>query len=344
MVLRQLSPQGAAPAAATAAVFLGLAAIGSLLDGFLLSLLTIALLFSFLGSAWNLMMGFAGQLSIGHALFVGIGAYAVGVCSIHYGLSPWVGLLLGAIIAAVVGAAIAWLAFRFEIRGVYFALLTIAFAEFARVMFSGWGFVGATAGLFYPANSAVGYSLAMLRGGPLFFYYVAVGLAALGVAITALVRNSSLGYAWRAIRDDEDAARALGVRSMRHKIGATALSAGMTAVGGGVLGLIHGSLFPDSVMSMSISVDILVGPIVGGLGTVFGPFVGSLVAIPLGHAMNSLGEAAGLPGLNSIAYGVILIAIAGLLPGGLWPAMFSSVRWLQQRLFAVQRRTMERVP
>ncbi|MGY3564255.1 branched-chain amino acid transport system permease protein [Bradyrhizobium sp. USDA 4463] len=305
---------------AGAMVFIVLAFVGSSADPYFISLMTIVLLFTFLGQSWNLMLGIGGQLSIGHALFVGLGAYSVGVLYVKYGISPWIGLFLGMIIAGSVGAALAWLSFRFEVRGIYFALLTIAAAEFARIMFSGWEFVGAMQGLFFPApTGAIEFS--MLRGGARFYYFVALALAALGIIGTELISRSYLGYVWRAMRDDEPAARALGVRTFRHKILVISVSAAAAAAGGGVLGLVQGSIFPDSIMGMGLSVDVLIGPVVGGLGTTFGPLIGSLAAIPLNHLMSAIGDNLRIPGLNNIAYGIVLILVVWFLPDGIWPAI-----------------------
>jgi branched-chain amino acid transport system permease protein len=293
---------------------------GLVLGNFALSVLTLVFLFAFFGGAWNIMLGIAGQLSLGHALFAGIGGYSVAILALRFGISPWIGICLGIVLAAMAGAAIAWLSFRFEVRGVYFALLTIAFAEFTRIVCSGWDFAGGMAGLFFPAISAE-TSWWWLRGNARFFYYVTLFLALLGVIITAAIRESYFGYVWRAMRDDEDAARALGVRSLRHKIAATALSAGMTALGGGVLVLLQGSIFPDSAMGMNISIDILVGAVVGGLGTVLGPLIGALLVIPLAEAFNHLGTALGTPGLNSVVYGILLVTVVWVAPHGIWPAI-----------------------
>ncbi|MEY9462782.1 MULTISPECIES: branched-chain amino acid ABC transporter permease [Bradyrhizobium] len=305
---------------AGALVFAALAVVGGMSNAYVISLLTIVLLFTFMGQSWNLMLGIGGQLSIGHALFVGIGAYAVAILNIKYGVTPWIGLLLGAVIAGFVGAVLAWLSFRFEVRGIYFALLTIAAAEFARIMFGGWDYVGGMQGLFYQAPSGT-MDLGMLRGDARFYYFVALALAAIGVAGTELISRSYWGYVWRAMRDDEEAARALGVRTFRHKVLVVSISAATAAVGGGVLGLVQGAIFPDSIMGMAISVDVLIGPVVGGLGTAFGPLVGSMAAIPLHHAMGALGDSLGLPGLNSVAYGAVLILVVWFLPDGIWPAV-----------------------
>lgn len=305
---------------AGAMVFVALALVGALSNSYVISLMTIVLLFTFMGQSWNLMLGIGGQLSLGHALFVGLGAYSVAVLDIKYGVSPWFGLLLGMVIAGAVGAILAWLSFRFEVRGIYFALLTIAAAEFARVMFGGWQFVGGMQGLFFQAPAGTN-SIAMLRGDAQFYYFVALALAALGIVGTEIISRSYLGYVWRAMRDDDEASRALGVRTFRHKIIVISISAATAAVGGGILALVQGSIFPDSIMGMGISVEVLVGPVVGGLGTAFGPLVGSLTAIPLNHLMGALGDTLGIPGLNNIAYGIILILVVWVLPDGIWPAM-----------------------
>lgn len=305
---------------AGAMVFVVLTLVGSFADPYFISLMTIVLLFTFLGQSWNLMLGIGGQLSIGHALFVGLGAYSVGVLYVRYGISPWIGLFLGMIIAGSVGAVLAWLSFRFEVRGIYFALLTIAAAEFARIMFSGWEFVGAMQGLFFPAPTGA-LEFSMLRGGARFYYFVALALAALGIVGTELISRSYLGYVWRAMRDDEQAARALGVRTFRHKILVISVSAAAAAAGGGILGLVQGSIFPDSIMGMGLSVDVLIGPVVGGLGTTFGPLIGSLTAIPLNHLMSAVGDSLRIPGLNNITYGIVLILVVWFLPDGIWPAI-----------------------
>jgi branched-chain amino acid transport system permease protein len=311
--------------AASVFVFLIVALLGTIFNSYLISLLTIVFLFAFIGQSWSLMLGLGGQLSIGHALFVGIGAYSVAVLNIRYGLSPWLGLLVGSFIAGAVGAALAWLSFRFEVRGIYFGLLTIAAAEFARVMFSGWEFVGGMQGLFFPAQSGEN-SFLMLRGNAKFYYFIALGAVAAGVGITALIRRSFLGYVWRAMRDDEDASRALGVRTFLHKVLVVSISGAWAAIGGGLLALVQGSIFPDSIMGMGISVDVLIGPIVGGLGTAFGPLLGALIIIPMDHLMSSLSDMIGVPGLNNVAYGVVLIAVVWFMPDGVWPPLFNFFR------------------
>ncbi len=290
-----------------------------------LSILTLVLFFAFTGQAWNLAMGFAGQLSLGHALFVGIGAYVTVVLLGRYGITPWIGLAAGALVAAALGAFIAWLGFRFALRGVYFALLTIAFAEFARIGFDNWEFVGASGGFFLRAVTDETSTLYELRGGPHFWYYAFLALAGLGFVLCHRLATSRVGYFWRAIREDEEAARALGIEVLRMKMLVVAVSAAMTAVGGGLFGLYNGSVFPDTVMGMRMSIDILVAPVVGGLGTLFGPVLGAFLVVTLLELASDIALGTGIVGLNVLVYGLLLFAIAVLSPQGIWP-------WLARRL------------
>ena len=235
-------------------------------------------------------------------------------------------MLAGIALATAAGAVIGWLGFRFALRGVHFALLTIAFAEFTRVVFSNWEFVGNTAGLFLPTLPPDNNPLLSLRGDAVFYYGVTLLLVAAGSAFTAWLRGSRLGYVWRAMRDEEAAARALGVRVFRHKVAAAAISAGMTGLGGAISALMAGSLFPDTAFGLSLSIEIIVGPIIGGLGTVFGPLIGAAFTILLAEGTGHVGQALGLFGLNTLAYGLALIAAIGMLPEGLWPAIAAQWR------------------
>ena len=214
-----------------AALFVAvLAELPLVLGDFHLSVLSLVFLNALVGIAWNLMMGYAGQLSLGHALYFGVGAYIVAVLSERYGVSPWFGMVAAFAVTALLGVAIGALGFRFSVRGVYFALLTIAFAEFARILFEHWEFIGRTGGFFLGALTPANRPYASLRGGATFFYYaLLVSMTAAWLVSLALV-NSRIGYFWRAIREDEDAARALGVEAFRMKLLAVAISGGMTGV------------------------------------------------------------------------------------------------------------------
>jgi branched-chain amino acid transport system permease protein len=290
-----------------AAVFLVvLALVPAIADDFQLSVLALVFLFAYVGIAWNLMMGFVGQLSLGHALYFGIGAYTVAVLAVKYDITPWLGMPVAFVLAAVVAALVGALGFRFAVHGVYFALLTIAFAEFTRIAFEHWDFVGKTGGLFLRALGADNNPLISLRGGAKFFYYALLVTMVLGWALSALLVSSRVGYCWRAIREDEDAARAIGVPALRMKVAAAAVSGGLTGIGGGWFGLMGGSLFPESVLGMRMSIDVIVAPIVGGLGSLCGPILGAFVIVPVNELSKELAQHFNVNGLNFLINGVLL--------------------------------------
>jgi len=195
-----------------------------------LSILILVVYFAYIGQAWNVMMGFAGQLSLGHALYLGLGGYTAAALAFHFGVSPWIGMIAGVLVAMLAGGIVGFLGFRFSLAGVYFALLTIAFAEFTRILFDHFKWVGGSAGLFLKVSGDPG--LWHLRGGPVMFYYVILAMAALALVACRLMLTSRLGYHWLAIREDPEAAQASGVDVFRGKMIAVLISSGMAAVGG----------------------------------------------------------------------------------------------------------------
>lgn len=291
---------------------------------YLLSILITILLQAYLGMAWNVMMGFAGQFSLGHALYVGLGAYAGGVLFVHFGTPPLIGAIIGMMVSAVAGTIIGALGFRFKVMGVYFALLTIAFAEFVRVLFDHWGWVGASSGLFLPVSNRATDDIWMLRGSATMFYYVILGLTVLGFAFSRSLLRRRIGYYWQAIREDQEAADALGIDVFRLKMIAVVISASMTSIGGLFIAFYNNNLYPESIFSMHRSIELMLGTIIGGIGTLFGPILGAVVLTALGEVLTIAGNAIGIDGIKQIAYGVCLMAILILKPGGLWP-------WLRQR-------------
>jgi len=288
-----------------------------------LSLATLVLYLAAAGQAWNLMMGFAGQLSLGHALYVGVGAYAAGGLFFHFGIGPWLGVWVAVACSLLVALVLGVLAFRFEISGVYFALLTIAFAEFTRVAFDHLDWLGGPAGMFLEVAQRERWDLAHFRGPPSMYYYAALVLAAGTLGLCARLARSRAGYYWRAIREDEPAARALGIDTFRWKLLAVLISAALTAVCGVFLAFYQNSLFPEQVFHISRSIEILLGPVIGGVGTLLGPIVGSLVLTLLSDGVTELLGALGweLPGTKQVLYGVSLLLVVVFLPNGIWPAL-----------------------
>jgi len=300
-------------------------------DRYLMSVLILIFYFAFVGQAWNLMMGFAGQLSLGHALYVGLGGYVSALLWLKLGVGPWLGVFAAVAVATAFGAVIGWLGFRFGIEGVYFALLTIAFAEFTRIAFDHIDYAGAAGGLFLRVEEQGSWW--NLRGGPLLFYYLALALAAGALVLTAWLARTRLGYQWLAVREDEAAARALGIDVFRAKMAAVLISSGLTAVGGVFTAFYNNNLFPSRVFDINRSIEIILAPVVGGLGTVFGPVVGAFILTPLGEALTALTERLGInaPGVKAVFYGLALMVIIVLRPAGVWPWLARVLRLTEHR-------------
>jgi branched-chain amino acid transport system permease protein len=297
-------------------------------NDYLLTVLILILYFAYTGQAWNIMMGFAGQLSLGHALYVGLGGYTAAALYVHYGVGPWIGLVAAVGVAVVCGAIIGFLAFRFGVGGVYFAILTIAFAEFARIGFDHFKWVGGSGGFFLPVAQYASNDLWNLRGKPVMFYYLILALAVAAFVLCRILLKSRIGYFWQAIREDEHAARALGIDTFRYKLYAVVISAGMTAVAGVFFAFFYNNLFPEQIFHISRSIELILGPIIGGVGTLFGPIIGAFLLTGLAEAMFEIMHALGLdvPGAKQIFYGVCLLFVVMLLPEGVWPPLRKLLR------------------
>jgi branched-chain amino acid transport system permease protein len=294
---------------------------------YLLTVLILIFYFAYVGQAWNIMMGFAGQLSLGHALYVGLGAYTAAGLYVHFGVGPWLGLLVAVPVAGLAGAFIGFLAFRFRVGGVYFAILTIAFAEFARVGFDHLSWTGASAGLFLPVKQYAHNNLWLLRGNPTMFYYVLLAATVAAFVGCRMLLQSRVGYFWLAIREDEEAARALGIDTFHYKMVAVVISAGMTAFAGVIFAFYYNNLFPEQVFNIGQSIEIILAPIVGGVGTLFGPILGAFVLTGLAETLTRILVIVGvdLPGAKQVFYGFCLLLVIIALPDGVWP-------WLCRRL------------
>src|SRR5262245_17069507 len=291
-------------------------------DGdYLLTVLITILYFAYAGQAWNIMMGFAGQLSLGHALYVGVGAYTAAVLYTYFGIAPWIGMAAAILLAAACGAGIGFLAFRFGVGGVYFAILTIAFAEFARIGFDHLGWVGGSSGFFLPVANYARNDLWNLRGSPTMFYYVMLALTLVALALCRVLLRSRLGYYWQAIREDEGAARSLGIDTFRYKMIAVLFSAGMTAVAGVFFAFYYNNLFPEQVFHIFRSIELILGPIFRGIGTLLGPIIGAFLLTGLSELIQNLLAALGVdvPGAQRVFYGLCLLVVVMAIPEGVWP-------------------------
>lgn len=306
------------------AVLLALLAVfPAFASGYLLAVGFLILYFAYVGQAWNVMMGFAGQLSLGHSLYVGLGAYAAAALYVHFGVSPWIGLAASVGFCVLAGAVIGFLAFRFGVAGVYFAILTIAFAEFARIGFDHFRWVQGSSGFFLPVANYTRNDLWNLRGSPVMFYYLMLAMTAGAFVLCHALLRSRMGYYWLAIRESPEAAEALGVNVFRYKMAAVVLSAAMTSLAGVIFAFYYNNLFPEQIFHISRSIEMILGPIIGGIGTLVGPIIGAFLITGLAEGMREVMLQLGIdvPGVKQVFYGLCLLLVVIFLPDGVWPPL-----------------------
>jgi len=239
-------------------------------SNYLLSVATLILYLAFTGQAWNVMMGFAGQLSLGHSLYVGV-----------------------------------------------------AFAEFTRIGFDHIDWLGGPGGLFLKVAQRDQIDLANFRGPPAMYYYAMLALTAGAFVFCFFLLKTNAGYYWQAIRENEEAAQALGINTFRWKMLAVVISSAMTAVSGVFFAFYYNNLFPEQIFHISRSIEIILGPIIGGIGTLFGPILGAAVLTLLADGITEALAALGweIPGIKQVFYGVVLLLVIVFLPNGIWPAV-----------------------
>jgi branched-chain amino acid transport system permease protein len=298
------------------AAIVALLALPAVLSSYAITVFIFIFFYGYLGQAWNVLGGYAGQLSAGHAAFVGVGGYATTLLSMHWGLSPWIGMLVGGVLAAALGAVIGGLGFRFGLRGFYFVLLTVAFAEICRIVTLNTEAMGGALGLYI---TFTGNPWQLQFQDNRAYYYLALALMLLATGVVALVERSRLGAYLQAIREDEDAAESLGVDTFRYKLTAIVLSAFLTGLGGAFYANYLFSLQPNAVFGIPLSVDIIIRPVIGGAGTLLGPLLGSLILSPLAELARIYFSRPGWTGFHLVVYGVLLIGTVLFLPQGAYP-------------------------
>jgi branched-chain amino acid transport system permease protein len=291
----------------------GVALLLNVLDsGVALNFVMMALYAALLAQAWNILGGYGGQFSFGHALFFGTGAYVQAIAQLDGGLNPWVAMPLGVLASAGVGVFVGALSFRYGLKGSYFALVTLAFAEVFRIVALSVPFTGAGVGLMVPLREGFGNMQFGSRRG---FALMVLGLVVLALLVTCWLRHSRFGAYLQAVRDNEDAARAAGVNPFRIKLGAIALSGGFMGAGGAFYVQAFQYIDPGIAYGAHTSVEALVGAIVGGMGTLWGPLIGALALHVLADLTRNLfGQ---LPGINMVIYGVVLVLMILFAPRGL---------------------------
>jgi branched-chain amino acid transport system permease protein len=285
-----------------------------------LNFLIVALLIALVGQGWNVLGGYGGQYSFGHAAFFGTGAYVTGVLQVRYGVNAWAGLALGIAAGAGVGGFIGTVSFRAGLRGSYFALVTLAFAEVLRIIASVAPVTGAGVGTLIKLDLRWEAFQFQSRVP---FYWIILGFVAASLVIVKVIESTRFGAYLVAVRENEDAARASGIDVVRVKLIAMTISAAITAAGGCFYAQYF--LFLDAGIAYGtwISVEALLAPIIGGIGTVYGPLLGALVVRSLGEATKLVTGHA--PGLDLVIYGCVLVLVVAFAPRGI-AGIFSALR------------------
>lgn len=295
-------------------VFAGLLIMPFFVDKYILGIFVMIFFWAYVGQSWNVLTGYTGHISLGHALYLGVGAYTSTYLAMAFGLSPWLGMLVGGAVAVLIALFLGFLGFRFGLRGVYFVILTIAFAEITRLIVSHIQALGSFSGIFLDFKPS--FWNFQFRGN-LPYYYISLGLMVASMVAVRLLEVSKVGRFMIAIREDEEAAQALGVNTFKYNMIAIAISAFMTSLAGTFYANYIYYLHPNTMFGMSTSIDLILRPIVGGLGTIFGPILGSFILTPLSEISRAYFAKGGLEGLHLILYGVIAILVVLFMPRGI---------------------------
>jgi branched-chain amino acid transport system permease protein len=276
-------------------------------------LMIMVFLYALLGEAWNILGGYAGQVSLGHAVYFGVGAYTSTLLLIYARLSPWLGMLLGAGLAVGIALIIGYPCFR--LRGHYFAIATIAVGEIVAILFANWDFVRGASGVYLPLLEESWLNFEF-HAGKLPYYYIAYGLLAAVMAVTFRLERSKVGYYLRAIKEDQEAAQSVGVNAARYKLIAIAISAFFTALGGTFYAQYILYIDPESVLPLSLSIQICLVAVLGGTGTLWGPVLGAFILVPLSEItrvyLGGTGRA-----IDLVIYGFLIMLVAVFQPAGL---------------------------
>ncbi|CAJ92673.1 ABC-type transporter, permease component [Cupriavidus necator] len=281
-------------------------------SGFALNLLVMVLLMTLMAQSWNILGGFGGQFSFGHAAFFGTGAYAMAILQVAFGMNAWLALVLATGVGALAGVGVGVLSFRYGLKGSYFSLATLAVAEVLRIVANAVGFTGAGAGMQLPLQPGALHLQFAGKAGYLWFILTFV---AAGLLLSWWLRRSRFGACLMAVRDSEDAAKALGIDVLRVKLVAIAMSAALMAAAGVFYTQYLQYLDPHIAYGPAFSVAALVGAVIGGTATVFGPLLGALALQLLNElTRNALGD---VPGVSLVIYGALLVLMVMFLPQGL---------------------------
>lgn len=308
-------------------------------SGYIIQSLIMVLLYAYWASSWNIIGGYGGQLSIGHATYVGVGAYVTAIMFTEYSVSPWLGMIFGGLIAALLSLIIGFPCFK--LKGSYFTLSTVALANVIKIIFLQEDKI-----LGHKTNGAMGVKIPWYGGAFMdiqfmdkrAYYLIILVLLIIVTLVSWKIKNSKTGYYLAAINTNQNAASSLGVNVQRFKLKAMFISAFLTAIGGGFYASLIQFIDPERLLGYTLSVEIMTLAVVGGRGTLFGPIVGAFIMVPISEFLRSyLGTS--LSGISNIMYGLILMSIVFFMPGGL-ATMFKKIG---DKLFKSKKHSKEEV-
>ncbi len=309
-------------------------AIAPLMTGtYMQSILILMCFYAFAASAWNLICGYAGTMSLGHSVYMGIGGYISTILLETKGVSPWLGMIIGAAVAMIIGVLVSYPTFR--LKGPYFTLASIAICEIFGTFVTNTENLGPI-----PLKGGSGWSLTQTGyqiskfefASKLGYYYVAFILMIIGVLVTWKMSRSKLGYYLVAIRSDDDAARSLGINITKYKLIAMGISCFMIAIAGTFYAQYFRYIGPDRIFSYDLSVQVALIALIGGQGTVMGPIIGAIVLVPLSEYLSAT-FAGTMSGLNLFLYGVIMMFVVYFMPHGLCEYVVKLAQWVEEKIF-----------
>jgi branched-chain amino acid transport system permease protein len=272
------------------------------------------LMYALMAQSWNVVAGFSGQISLGHAIFFGIGAYSSTVLFAKYGITPWVGLLVGIMISTLAAVAIGVPTLR--LRGHYFAIATLLIGSSVQIVFQRWDWVGAASGLYVPINRTSPWFYLQFHTSKVPYYYLALAAAATGYFLVWKLRRSRFGFRLQALRDEPDAAASLGIAIARHKVLAFMISGAMMSVAGTFYGQYVLVLDPERLFSAEISIIVLLMTVLGGSGTLWGPALGAAILVPLSEYSRIWFGGTGRT-IDLIVYGILIMLVCMWRPSGI---------------------------
>jgi branched-chain amino acid transport system permease protein len=286
-------------------------------------LVILILLYALMAQSWNVVAGLSGMISLGHVIFFGIGAYASTVLFVKFGITPWIGLIVGMVLSALAAIAIGVPTLR--LSGHYFAIATLLIGASVQIIVQRWDWVGAASGLYIPLDRTSPWLSLQFHRSKVPYYYLALGAAALGYGAVWLLQRSRLGFRLQAMRDDPDAAASLGIAIARHKVLAFMISAVMMSVAGTFYAQYVLVLDPERLLSAEISIIVVLMTVLGGSGTLWGPALGAAILIPLSEYTRIWLGGTGRT-VDLMIYGVLILAVCMWRPNGILSLVSEGIR------------------